>query len=114
GETAQSGDGMDQFIRMCVRPICNMLEEEITRKRYGIKEFQKGSFVAVDTSLLEITGIFASADKLDKIIGCGILSIDEVREKAGEAALNTPEAQKHYITKNYGEVDAGEGEQNEE
>ncbi|MCM1026517.1 MAG: phage portal protein [Roseburia sp.] len=114
GETAQSGDGMDQFIRMCVRPICNMLEEEITRKRYGIKEFQKGSFVAVDMSLLEITGIFASADKLDKIIGCGILSIDEVRAKTGEAALNTPEAQKHFITKNYGEVETGEGEQNEE
>lgn len=114
GETAQSGDGMDKFIRMCVRPICNMMEEEITRKRYGIGEFKKGSFVAIDTAMLEIAGIFASADKLDKIIGCGILSIDEVREKVGERALGTLEAQKHYITKNYGVVKAGEGKSNEE
>lgn len=113
GETAQSGDAMDKFIRLCVRPLCNMLEEEITRKRYGLKAFAKGSCMLVDTALLEVSGLFASADKLDKIVGSGILCIDEVREKLGEPALGTEEAQKHYITKNYGELKKEEGGSNE-
>lgn len=69
--------------------------------------------MTVDTSMLEISGIFASADKLDKVIGSGILSIDEVREKVGERALGTEESQKHFITKNYGTLDAGEGKSDE-
>lgn len=112
GETAQSGDVIDRFIRFGVRPICDILEEEITRKRYGRKELTKGSYMTIDTSMLEISGIFASADKLDKIIGSGILSIDEVREKVGERALGTEESQKHFITKNYGTL-AGEGKEDE-
>ncbi len=113
GETEKSGDAFDSFLRLCIRPICNMIEEEITRKLYGNDEFQKGSFVSVDSSMLEISGIFVNADKLDKIIGCGILSIDEVREKVGELALGTEESQKHFITKNYGTLDAEEGDLNE-
>lgn len=113
GEAAQSGDAMDKFIRLCVRPLCNMLEEEITRKRYGLKAYKKGCYMLVDTAMLEVSGIFASADKADKIIGSGILCIDEVREKLGEPALGTEEAQKHYITKNYGELKKEEGGSNE-
>lgn len=70
--------------------------------------------MTVDTARLEINGIFASADKLDKIIGSGILSIDEVREKTGELAVGTEETQRHYITKNYGAIRTGEGNDNEE
>lgn len=113
GETAQSGDAMDKFLRLCVRPLCNMLEEEITRKRYGAEAFRKGSFLLIDTAMVEISGIFASADKLDKIIGCGVLSIDEVREKTGERAVGIEETQKHFITKNYGEVETGKGNSDE-
>lgn len=113
GETAQSGDVIDRFIRFGVRPYCNMIEEEATRKRYGRKHMLEGSYMTVDTSMLEISGIFASADKLDKVIGSGILSIDEVREKVGERALGTEESQKHFITKNYGTLDAGEGKSDE-
>lgn len=118
GETAQSGDVLDRFLRFAVRPICNMLEEEITRKRYGREAVINGSFLTVDTSMVEISGILASADKLDKVIGCGILSIDEVREKVGECAIGTEDTQKHFVTKNYGEIDtgrqkAGEGESDE-
>lgn len=113
GETAQSGDVIDRFIRFGVRHYCDMLEEEVTRKRYGFKEMEKGSYMTVDTAMLEISGIFASADKLDKIIGSGILSIDEVREKVGEREVGTEETQKHYITKNYGTIDTGEGNKDE-
>ncbi len=105
GEVSNGGDGVDKFLRFCVRPFANILEEEITRKRYGKKEVLKKSFVLVDTSMIEISGLFASADKLDKIIGCGILSIDEVREKTGELALGTEESQMHFVTKNYGKVE---------
>lgn len=105
GETAQSGDGIDKFLRFCICPLCDIMEEEISRKRYGLTAYKKGSYVSIDTSAIEITGMFASAEKLDKLIGSGILSIDEVREKMGEPLLGTEEAQMHFVTKNYGVVD---------
>jgi HK97 family phage portal protein len=114
GEVAQSGEAVENFLRFCIRQICDMLEEEITRKRYGQEGVKKGSFVAVDPSMIEISGIFASADKLDKIIGCGVLSIDEVRQKVGERALGTEEAQRHFVTKNYGVVDTTGKEEKDE
>jgi len=113
GETAQSGDVIDRFIRFGVRPYCDMLEEEGTRKRYGADGYERGSYMTVDTAMLEISGIFASADKLDKVIGSGILTIDEVREKVGERAVGIEETQRHYITKNYGATGTGEGKENE-
>ena len=40
----------------------------------------------------------------ERMTSCGQYSVDELRSARGEPLLGTPEAQKHYITKNYGEL----------
>ncbi|MBP3701704.1 MAG: phage portal protein [Lachnospiraceae bacterium] len=104
GEVANNESAFERFMQMGVRPICNMLTEEITRKRYGMKGYIEGSYVMVDPSNVELGGVFNAAAKIDKLISCGLYSIDEVRGKVGEPLLGTPEAQRHYITRNYQEL----------
>lgn len=111
GEVANNERAFEQFMQMGVRPICNMLTEEITRKRYGLEGYTAGSYVMVDPSNVELGGVFNAADKIDKLISCGVFSVDEVRGKAGEPLLGTPEAQAHYITKNYQELGISEESQ---
>lgn len=112
GEVEQNREAIESLIKFGVRPLLDMLEEEITRKRYGYTGFKTGSYMTIDTSGLEISGIFASADKLDKIIGSGILTIDEVREKVGEPAVDTEVTTTHFVTKNYDANSVGKGENN--
>lgn len=107
GEVANAADVTSNFIKFGVCPLCNMLQEEITRKRYGEKAFQQGSYVIVDPSNIEIGGVFDAAPKIDKLISCGVFSVDEIRGKIGEPLLGTEEAQKHYITKNYADMQEG-------
>jgi len=112
GDIADVDKITDNYLTFCIKPLCDIISEEITRKRYGSKEFLKGSYLAVDTTCVKNINIFDKAEKIDKLIACGAYSIDEVREKAGDFALNTEFSQKHYITKNYGEVTGGGGENN--
>lgn len=110
-----SVDAVDKnFLRYGVKPICNLLETEITRKLYGYDAVAKNSYLAIDTARLEVTGVFDMAEKVDKLISCGVYSIDEVRKKMGEEELQIPESEKHFITKNYSEISEEGGEGNAE
>lgn len=109
GEVAAAEKLMDMALIYAVKPLCCMLEEEIIRKRYGYEEKKKGNYIMVDPSMVNVAGIFSVMDKVDKSFADGIYSIDEIRRKFGEPELGTPEAQEHYITKNYQSVKGGEG-----
>ena len=104
GEIGDVDASTKNFLRYSVKPICFLLEREITRKLYGPKAMEKGSYLMIDTSRLEITGAFDMAEKVDKLIACGLYSIDEARRKTGEPEVGLPETQKHFITKNYAEI----------
>lgn len=107
GEVANNEAADARFFQLGVRPICNMLSEEITRKRYGRAAFEKGSYLMVDPSNVELGGVFAAAAKIDKLISCGVFSVDEVRNKLGEPLLGTEWAQEHHMTKNYEKMSGG-------
>ncbi len=114
GEIGDVDASQKNFLRYAVKPVVKLLETEITRKMYGYDAYVKGSYLSIDTSRLEVTGVFDMAEKVDKLIACGVYSIDEARRKTGEPELGTPEAQKHFITKNYSEIQQEGGEENAE
>lgn len=89
------------FLTFCIDPICEMIQTEINRKRYGIAEIHKGNYLKVDTTTVMHTDVFDIAEKIDKLIASGMYCIDELRKKLGDAPLNTEESRKHFITKNY-------------
>lgn len=107
GDVSDVKDITKNFLTFCIDPICNMMSGEINRKRYGREQVQKKSYMKVDTTCTMHIDLFDIAEKIDKLIASGMYCIDELRRKAGDAELGTEEAQQHYITKNYTELNGG-------
>lgn len=109
GDIADVKNATDNFLTFCIDPIVNMINEEINRKRYGKKEFLKGSYLKVDTTCIKHIDIFAISEAFDKLIASGGYSIDELRIKVGDTPLNTWWSRKHWLTKNYQDIENMKG-----
>lgn len=113
GDVTEVDKVTKNLLTFCVDPICEMIQKEINRKRYGKREVLKKNYLRIDTMTVMHTDIFDIAEKLDKLIACGMYSIDEMRKKLGDSELGTEEARAHFITKNYERVEnlkGGEGD----
>lgn len=94
------------YLTFCIDPLADMISEEITRKINTFDTWNGGkNFVRVDTSCINHVDILDVAEKADKIVSCGVASVDEVRRVLNWQPLNTEFSQKHWITKNYSEVE---------
>lgn len=89
------------YLTFCIDPLADMISEEITRKRHDFDEWSKGNRVEVDTSCINYVDILEVADKADKAIASGIVSIDEVRPRLRLNPLETDFSVAHFMTKNY-------------
>lgn len=106
GEIAEVDQVLNAFLTFCIDPKADLLAEEITRKRFGKDAYLKGSYVKIDTSGIKHIDLFSIATSFDKLIASGGYSIDELRVKSGDVALNTEWSKKHYLTKNYEDIAA--------
>lgn len=93
------------FLTFAIDPICEKLGEEITRKRYGAKQFVKGNYVDVNTNCIQHIDVFEQSTNAEGLLRSGLYCIDELRMKLGDTPLKTEWSQKHYITKNYTEAE---------
>jgi len=109
GDIADIEKVTDNFLTFCIDPFVDMICEEINRKRYGKEEYLKGSYLDIDTTCIKHIDIFAIAEKIDKLIASGMFSVDDLRRKLREALLNTDWSKKHWITKNYQDINDLEG-----
>lgn len=109
GSIANVDDLTDNFLTFCIDPLCDLMEEEITRKLYSKKSYLEGNYLTIDTTSIRHIDVFAIAEKADKLISNGLYSIDELREKIGDAPVGEPWSRQHWMTKNYEDVDSAEG-----
>lgn len=94
------------FLTFCIDPLADMLGEELTRKINTFDTWNGGkNFVRVDTSRINHIDLLDVADKADKLVSCGVASIDELRKVLDMQPLLTEFSQKHWITKNYSDVE---------
>lgn len=100
GDVAGTEDAMSRWLTTCIDPLCDQIGKEITSKRYSYKEWSEGNYVEVDTSAIMHFDLFGNAANVEKLIGSGIYSIDDVRESVGLNRLNTEWSKKHYMTLN--------------
>ena len=89
------------YLSFCIDPLADMISEELTRKYFSFDQWQKGSYIRVDTSSINHIDMLEAATGAEKLISTGLYCIDEVRERLGDAALNTDFSRSHFITKNY-------------
>lgn len=105
GDVAGTADAMERWLTVCIDPLCDQLQEEINRKRYSYEEWKNGDMIRIDTSGIRHFDLFGNASNIEKLIGSGAFSINDVRINAGQAPINEDWANNYYITKNFSTIE---------
>jgi HK97 family phage portal protein len=105
GDIADIGATTGNFLTFCIDPMCDMIGEENIRKGYGKNAYLAGNYMRIDTTTIKHIDLFSISTAFDKLIASGGYSIDELRVKSGDVALNTDWSKKHWITKNYQDIE---------
>lgn len=108
GDVADVTSLTRNLITFGIDPIAKLIETENNRKLYQ-KRVLDGSYQMVDTSAIMHMTAAELATASDKMIACGGWNIDEIRKKAGDAPLNTEWSRRHFLTKNYSEMNVLDG-----
>jgi HK97 family phage portal protein len=104
GNITNMADIVGSFLTFGVDPYADMITEALN-KRAGIDNYMTGNYYQVDTSKILHRDIFDVAADVSNLISSGVKCIDEVREMLGDAPLNTDWSRKHFITKNFEEIE---------
>lgn len=102
GGVEGTADANARFLTNCIDPLCDQLQEEITRKRYGYDAWVRGDYIKVDSSAILHFDIFQNAANVEKLVGSGAYTINDVRRAANQPTINEPWANQHYMTLNIG------------
>lgn len=119
GTVEGTADANARFLSYCIDPLCDQLQEEIVRKRYGYDEWRRGNTLRVDSSSILHFDLFANAPNIEKIIGSGTFNVNDVRRAANQAPIDAPWANESYMTLNIARTDQAtrtlstEGESND-
>ena len=119
GSVEGTADANKRFLTYVIDPLCDQIQEEINRKRYGYEAWQGGSYVRVDSSSIIHFDIFENASNIEKVVGSGIFSLNDVLRAANQEPIPEEWANRHYMTLNITEMGTQTralegGEQNEE
>lgn len=91
-----------QFITFGVDPIADMIGKEMTRGFFDFHSWKGGeNRIQIDTTKIEHVNLFDVADKAEKLVSSGLMSIDQTLGAMGLDPLGTDFSQAHWITKNY-------------
>lgn len=101
GEASQLSDALDCAIGNAIDPIANMFEQEITKKRFGATEFNKGNYLLIDTTTVRHIDAISQANNLDKSIASGVLTPAQAQKYCNMLPCPDKWANEYYITKNY-------------
>lgn len=105
GQIEGTQDANSRFLTYCIDPICDQLQEEIVRKRYGFEKWRAGTYLRIDSSSIIHFDLFANAANVEKLVGSGVFSINDIRVAAGQAPINEQWANAYYMTRNIAGVD---------
>jgi HK97 family phage portal protein len=104
GTVQATGDANQRFLTNVIDPLCDQLQEEIVRKRYGFDAWKRGDYIRVDSSSITHFDLFDAAASIEKLVGSGAFNINDIRKAAGQATINEPWADSFFITKNFTEM----------
>lgn len=105
GDIAGIADAMTSFLTFCIDPLTDNISEEANRKRSGLSGMTKGHYIKIDTRAILHVDVLSLSTAIDKLIGSGAYSINEIRKLTGDEPIDEPWANQHFITKNYSTVE---------
>lgn len=93
------------YLSICIDPLAQMLSEELTRKTTDYDTWSRGDRVVVDTSKILHVDILEIADEVEKLVGSGAFTINQVLDRCGYDKIDAEFAEAHYLTKNIASMD---------
>lgn len=106
GQVEGIKEAVQHWMTTGICPITDQLEEEINRKRYGYELWQQGTYLHIDTSTVSHLDLFANACNIEKLIGSGAYSINDVLRASGQPEIDAEWARVHWLTLNIGNIEA--------
>ena len=100
GKIEGTSDANSRFLTYVVSPTVDQIQEEFNRKRYGYAAWKSGSYMQMDSSSILHFDIFANANNIEKLVGSGVFSLNDVLRAASLPAIDEPWADEHYMTLN--------------
>lgn len=103
GEMSEVEKQTKNYMTFCIRPLLKKITDELTGKSIDKEEYMAGGRIAAVA--VSYNSIFDLATSVDKLISSGFATINEMREEAGWHRSEDKIADKHFITKNYTELE---------
>lgn len=104
GNITNMQEVIGSFLSFGVDPYADVISESLN-KRGGLENYIEGNYYLVDTGRINHRDLFNIAVGASNLVSNGVACIDEIREKLGWAPKNTEWSRKHFITKNYEEIE---------
>lgn len=105
GDVADASNAMNRALTVVIDPLASQLEEEVNRKRYGYDRWRNGDFLHVDTSTVVHFDLFSNSANIEKLIGSGAFSINDVLRAADMPSISEEWAEQHWLTLNIGTME---------
>lgn len=105
GSVQDTTSARRQLVGDCIIPLAKILDCEISRKRYTAGDIERGTMLEVDTSRAIYVDWLTAAQGIDKLIASGAMSVNDVRGLLGLPLIDEEWANRHYLTKNYGDIE---------
>jgi HK97 family phage portal protein len=111
GDMADVEKQTKNFMMFTVSPLLKKVKDEANYKFFSKSDYLKGKKIEVKS--ISYNSLFDMATSIDKLVSSGAFTGNEIRQEAGYEASADPNLDKHYITKNYQEMDSAKGGENE-
>lgn len=106
GEMADLKFNLDAYRKLCIQPLIQKLQVELINKIIGKDDFKAGKRLVIQNVLKRDP--YEMATNIDKVISSGVFTPNQVLTDFEYEASDDPIMDKHYITKNYENVEEGE------
>ena len=104
GTVEGTADANKRFLTYVIDPLCDQIQEELNRKRYGYDNWKSGSYIRIDSSSIIHFDVFENASNIEKIVGSGVFSLNDVLRAANQPTITEDWANRHYMTLNISEM----------
>ncbi|RWS44115.1 phage portal protein [Bacillus mycoides] len=107
GEMADVEKQTKNYMLFTVKPLLKKISDEANVKFFEMKEYLEGQ--RIEVKAVSYQSIFDLATSIDKLISSGAFTGNEIRLEGGYESSNDPNLDKHYITKNYTQMNGDKG-----
>lgn len=96
---------VDKLLTFCIDPLCDMLQEEINRKRVGKTDYIKGTKLVIDTKVIKHVDLLSVSTAIDKLVSSGCFCVNDIRRLVGDEPIDEEWANQYFMTKNYSTIE---------